>query len=61
MCACVNLLMHAHGAAQMLCMTSCVTKMRYMIVCCQGDIAGELELLTHGHTVTVCQVTAWTI
>lgn len=62
MCACEYLLMHAHVAAhvQMLCMTSCVTKRRYIIVSCQGDIAGELELLTH-MDITVCQVTAWTI
>ncbi len=59
---CVYLLMHAHVAVhvQMLCMTSCVTKRRYIIVSCQGDIARELELLTH-MDITVCQVTAWTI
>lgn len=61
-CACVHLLMHAHVAVhvQILYMASCVTKRRYIIVSCQGDIAGELELLTH-MDVTVCQVTAWTI
>lgn len=59
---CVYPLMHAHVAmhVQMLCMTSCVTKRRYIIVSCQGDIARELELLTH-MDITVCQVTAWTI
>ncbi len=59
---CVCALMHAHVAVhvKMLCMTSCVANRRYIIVSCQGDIARELELLTH-MDVTVCQVTAWTI
>lgn len=59
---CVCLLMRAHVAVhvQMVCMTTCVTKRRYIIVSCQGDIARELELLTH-MDITVCQVTAWTI
>jgi len=41
-------------------MVSFVAKRRYIIVSCQGDIARELELLTH-MDITVCQVTAWTI
>lgn len=39
---------------------SCVTKRRYIIVSCQGNLARELDLLTN-MDITVCQVTAWTI
>lgn len=50
-CVCVYLLMHAHVAThvKMLCMTSCVTKRRYIIVSCQGDIAREGITHPHGH------------
>lgn len=35
-------------------------KSRYFIVSCQGDVARELELLTH-MDITVCQETARTM
>lgn len=58
---CVNkcICSHAHVAAHvhMVCLTR---KRRYIILSCQGDIAGEVEILTH-MSVSVCQVTAWTI
>lgn len=62
---CVYAFANAHTCwcslhVQMFCMVSCVAKRRYIIVSCQGDIARELELLTH-MDITVCQVTAWTI
>lgn len=43
-----------------LCVISCAIKRRCIIVSCQGDIARELELLTH-MDITACQEIAWTI
>lgn len=58
---CVKIIIcsNAHVAANvhMFCQTA---KWRYIIVSCQGDIAGEVELQTHV-SLSACQGTAWTI
>lgn len=45
---------------QIVCVISRAIRRRCIIVSCQGDIARELELLTH-MDITACQEIAWTI